>query len=96
MDSKNSYLCAFKKNSYFTMAHTFLYTIETPQSNIAVKFASPTKVTSEFLVTFLTAPHIEPFTMMFENEKWQFPEQMPAEVRALEEELLKAARKFQR
>jgi hypothetical protein len=85
-----------QKNTYIAMAHTFLYTIETPQSNIAVKFASPTKVTSEFLVTFLTAPHIEPFTMMLQNEKWQLPEQMPAEVRALEEELLKAARKFQR
>lgn len=78
------------------MAHTFLYTIETEGINAALKFESPTKATSEFMVTFLTAPHIKPFTMMLEGDIWRLPGQIPEEVRALEQELLAAARKFQR
>jgi hypothetical protein len=78
------------------MAHTFLYTIETESINAAVKFQSRTKTISEFMVTFLTAPHIKPFTMVLENSKWKIACQVPDEVRAVEHELLDAARKFQR
>jgi hypothetical protein len=78
------------------MAHTFLYTIETEGINAALKFESRTKATSEFMVTFLTAPHIEPFTMMLEGETWTLPGHIPEEVKVLEQELLHAARKFQR
>jgi hypothetical protein len=78
------------------MAHTFLYTIETEGINAALKFESRTKSTSEFMVTFLTAPHIEPFTMVLRDERWVLPGLLPEEVRVLEQELLHAARKFQR
>ena len=78
------------------MAHTFLYTIETGETSAALKFESRTKATSEFMVTFLTAPHIQPFTMMLEGETWKLPVHLPKEVKALEQELLRAARKFQR
>jgi len=78
------------------MALTFLYAIETDGSNIALKFESPTRQTSEFMVTFLTAPHVKPFTMVRDQDRWQLPEELPEEVKALERELLEAAKKFQR
>jgi len=78
------------------MALTFLHAVESKGSNIAIKFESPTPVTSCFMVTFLTAPHIRPFTMIFENNRWRLPEELPLEVREMEQELLAAARKFQR
>lgn len=79
-----------------TMALTFLYAIETEGSNIALKFESPTIKTSEFMVTFLTAPHVKPFTMVREEDRWKLPEELPEEVKVLERELLEAVKKFQR
>ena len=78
------------------MAHTFLCTIETEGINTALKFVSRSKTTSEFMVTFLTAPHIEPFVMMKVGENWKLPCHLPEEVKALEDELLRVANKFQR
>jgi len=78
------------------MALTFLYAIEAEGSNIALKFESPNRQTSEFMVTFLTAPHVEPFTIVREEDRWKLPDELPSEVKALEQELLEAARKFQR
>ena len=78
------------------MALTFLYSIENQGNNVAVKFESPSKVTSQFMVTFLTAPHVEPFVMTFENDNWCLPESVPQEVSIVANELLEAAKKFQR
>ena len=78
------------------MAHTFLYTIETEEGNAAIKFQARTKTISEFMVTFLTAPHIKPFTMVLDGSKWKIACQVPDEVKAVEQELLQAAVKFQR
>jgi hypothetical protein len=78
------------------MAHTFLYTIETEEGNAAIKFQSSTKTISKFMVTFLTAPHIKPFTMVLEGSRWKIACQVPEEVKAVEQELLNAATKFQR
>jgi hypothetical protein len=78
------------------MALTFLYAIENGHNHVALKFESPTHQTSEFMVTFLTAPHVAPFTMVLEENRWRLPEEIPGEVKAIEKELLEAARKFQR
>ena len=79
-----------------TMALTFLHTVESKGSNIAIKFESPTPETSSFMVTFLTAPHIRPFTMVFDEDRWRLPAEVPHEVREIEQVLLDAAGKFQR
>jgi hypothetical protein len=78
------------------MTHTFLYTIETETGNAALKFQARTEVISEFMVTFLTAPHIKPFTMVLEGGHWKIASHVPDEVKALEQELLNAATRFQR
>lgn len=78
------------------MALTFLYSIESQGNNVAVKFESPSTVTSQFMVTFLTAPHVEPFIMTLENDRWKLPERIPQEVSVVASELLEAAKKFQR
>lgn len=79
-----------------TMALTFLYAIEAEGSSVALKFESASPVTSEFMVTFLTAPHVAPFTIVRDNDRWKLPEHLPVEVKALEKELLEAAGKFAR
>ncbi len=78
------------------MALTFLYAIETEGEQLTFKFESPTRKTLEFMVTFLTAPHVQPFTMVRQADRWKLPEQVPTEIKALEAELLEAAGKFQR
>jgi len=78
------------------MSRTFLYAIDAGDTQIALKFESSTPKTFEFMVTFLTAPHVDPFTMVLDKDKWQLPDELPHEVKALETELLAAAKKFQR
>ena len=78
------------------IAHTFIYTIEKQGKTDAVKFESKTQTTTEFMVSFLTAPDVPPFTMQLEDDKWSLVAALPEAYKEMEDELLEAAKKFQR
>jgi hypothetical protein len=87
---------ASKRNRSVKMAHTFLYTTENQGYNSAVKFESPSRVITEFVVTILNEPDIHPFVMKLEDGSWTVPQQSCEVIKAIETELIEAARRFQR
>lgn len=78
------------------MALTFLYAVDNGAKSIAIKFESATPKTSQFRVTLLTIPDVPPIMMVLQNGQWSFVQELPYEAKALEQDLLEAAQKFQR